>query len=232
MGGGFLPPCHWKGPKSASAAVCQETLWVALRHSWTGLCSLSPLEISGGLLFGGCPGQRWVSLPFLLSSPGASRNTVGRIPGLLACEAPHTCPAFSPSGSASLTQALSSTCPSRSPPGPSPRKPTSPARAQSRWFSWASHLPSCSSQALTVHVCGVTAVLAVPFPHPHTRTGQHVPTPVAEGLAPAPETPAVSASAVRAQRPGDLLVRSSDSMCFRPRCAAWTMGDPTQLRVL
>lgn len=124
MGGGFLPPCHWKGPKSAPAAVCQETLWVALRHSWTGLCSLSPLEISGGLLFGGCSGQRWVSLPFLLSSPGASRNTVGRIPGLLACEAPHACPAFSPSGSASLTQALSSTCPSRSPPGSSPRKPT------------------------------------------------------------------------------------------------------------
>lgn len=89
--GAFLPPCHWEGPKSAPAAVRQETLWVALRHSWTGPYSLNPLEISGVLLLGAFTGQGWVSLPFLLSSPGASRITDES----LTCEAPHT-PSFLP----------------------------------------------------------------------------------------------------------------------------------------
>lgn len=53
MGGGFLPQHHWEGPKSAPAAMCQETLRVALRHSWIDLTSLSPLEISRGVSFGG-----------------------------------------------------------------------------------------------------------------------------------------------------------------------------------
>lgn len=84
------------------------------------------------------------------------------------------CPsALSPTGSASITQAVPATRPSCSAPSPSPGKPTSPACAQSSWgFSWLPHWSSCSSQAPIVHVCGVTMVLMVPVPTPPPRHAQ------------------------------------------------------------
>lgn len=49
----FPSTSQWEDPKGTPAAVCQEILWVALRNSWTGPSSPSPLEISGGAAFGG-----------------------------------------------------------------------------------------------------------------------------------------------------------------------------------
>lgn len=102
-------------------------------------------------------------------------------------------------------------------------------------FSSVPHWSSCSSQAPIVRVCGVTMVLMVPVPTPplkHAQSSHRTAFVTTGGRRPGPGWGGASVSDVWAQRPGDLVVRGSDSKCLSPcSCHSRMQGDLAQLLI-
>lgn len=187
--------------------------------------------------------MRSVSLPFLLSSPGASGNTIGQVPGLLSREAPNTCPALSFSllphglcfhhpGCARHSSFLLST-------KSQPWKAHFPACTQSSWGSLGYHTGPrvLLMLPLSVSVVSPWCSWCLFVPHspdtPRVVTGQHLLPLVAEDQALPGEVVVTSVSDVWAQRPGDLMVRGSDPKCLSPcLCHSRMLGDLAQLLIL
>lgn len=113
-------------------------------------------------------------LPFLISSPGASGNPIGQIPGLpalAACRAwPHA-PAQPWPQPSSLRRCLLRRPVSSTPPSTGPQAP-GPEALRVLWCTTGLHVTLRPSLSV---VCGVTIVLLVPGPQTRAEQSQDSP---------------------------------------------------------